>query len=450
MRFAKATWLRTAAAVVAAFVIVSLLPAAGAGSESADFYVALNGNDAWSGKLAAPNPAGTDGPFASLARARNAVRALKSVGGPPTPLTVMIREGKYFLHDALTFTNDDSGTAQAPITYRAYPGEHPVLSGGRRVTGWKTYRGQILVADLPDSKGGKGKARQLFLNGKRQIRARWPNLDPNDPLYGGWLFMQGPAEKGSIAAFQYVQGALPHHWAKPSEGEVEFYLGSGQWRSTVPIQSIDEQSRTIRLTHPGVQFDVQPWYQITPFRANNLFYVVNLLEELDQPGEWCFDSEEGRVYFWPSAGKLMATDEVEVPWQRNLIDIDGASWLKISGLTFTETMDGDNFHHEGVQGVGAMYPQANWQFGGDAVHLKNAEHCTIENNRFDAVGCNAIYLEGYNYRNVIRRNDISEAGANGICLLGTLEKHPLFNRVEDNSIRRIGVLNKYVAGIFLG
>jgi hypothetical protein len=430
--------------------IVSLLPAAGAGSESADFYVALNGNDAWSGKLAAPNPAGTDGPFASLARARNAVRALKSVGGPPTPLTVMIREGKYFLHDALTFTNDDSGTAQAPITYRAYPGEHPVLSGGRRVTGWKTYRGQILVADLPDSKGGKGKARQLFLNGKRQIRARWPNLDPNDPLYGGWLFMQGPAEKGSIAAFQYVQGALPHHWAKPSEGEVEFYLGSGQWRSTVPIQSIDEQSRTIRLTHPGVQFDVQPWYQITPFRANNLFYVVNLLEELDQPGEWCFDSEEGRVYFWPSAGKLMATDEVEVPWQRNLIDIDGASWLKISGLTFTETMDGDNFHHEGVQGVGAMYPQANWQFGGDAVHLKNAEHCTIENNRFDAVGCNAIYLEGYNYRNVIRRNDISEAGANGICLLGTLEKHPLFNRVEDNSIRRIGVLNKYVAGIFLG
>ena len=92
------------------------------------------------------------------------------------------------------------------------------------------------MADLPGSKGGKWKSRQLFLNGKRQTRARWPNLDPNDPMYGGWLFMDGPAEKGSITAFQYPQGALPHHWAKPSEGEVEFYLGSGQWRSTVPIQ----------------------------------------------------------------------------------------------------------------------------------------------------------------------------------------------------------------------
>ena len=83
-------------------------------SASADFYVALDGNDAWSGKLAAPNPAGTDGPCASLARARNAVRAPKSVEVPRAPLTVIIRGGKYFLHEALTFTNDDSGIAEAP------------------------------------------------------------------------------------------------------------------------------------------------------------------------------------------------------------------------------------------------------------------------------------------------------------------------------------------------
>ena len=79
-----------------------------------DLYVATDGNDAWSGKLAAPNPAGTDGPCASLARARNAVRAPKSVEVPRAPLTVIIRGGKYFLHEALTFTNDDSGIAEAP------------------------------------------------------------------------------------------------------------------------------------------------------------------------------------------------------------------------------------------------------------------------------------------------------------------------------------------------
>ena len=172
-----------------------------------------------------------------------------------------------------------------------------------------------------------------------------------------------------------------------------------------------------------MQFDVQPWYQLTPFQAGNAFYVVNLLEELDQPGEWYFDSDEGRIYFWPPAGKLKAGDEIVVPWQRNLIDIDGASWVRITGLTFTETMDGDNFQHAGMQGVDSMYPQANWQYGGDALHMKNTEHCTIEENRFEAVGCNAIYLEGYNYRNVIHRNDIAEAGR-GICLLGTIKSIP--------------------------
>jgi parallel beta-helix repeat protein len=449
MRILTITPVRLATVFVTLFVI-SLLPRAGASSPDADFYVAPNGRDSWSGKLPAPNGAGTDGPFATLGHAREAVRALKSVGSLKAPITVMIRAGKYFLEDPVVFSAEDSGTRQYPITYQAYVGERPVLSGGRRVSGWKPYRGDILMADLPGSKGGKWKFRQLFLNGQRQIRARWPNFEPTDPLYGGWAFMEGPAEKGSTTAFQYPSGAFPRHWAKPSEGEVEFYEGTGQWRSTVPIRSIDEQRRIIRLTHPGVQFDSSPWYQSISFSPNNPFYVLNLLEELDQPGEWCLDAEDGRLYFWPPAGKLTKADEVVVPALRYLVDISGASWLKFSGLTFTETLDGDNFHHEGVQGAGAMYAQANWQFGGDALHMKEAEYCTIEGNHFQAVGGNAIYLEGYNYRNLIRGNEIAYAGANGICLLGTIEKHPLFNRVEDNTIHHVGVLNKYVAGVFLG
>lgn len=155
MRISIAMQLRTATAI-AGFMTLGLLSALGANTASADFYVALNGNDAWSGKLAAPNPPGTDGPFATQARARNAVRALKAAGGVRTSLTVMIRGGKYFLPNPLTFTGDDSGTAEAPVTYQAYPGEQPVLSGGRRVTGWKPYRGQILMADLPGSTGASG------------------------------------------------------------------------------------------------------------------------------------------------------------------------------------------------------------------------------------------------------------------------------------------------------
>jgi hypothetical protein len=92
------------------------------------------------------------------------------------------------------------------------------------------------------------------------------------------------------------------------------------------------------------------------------FYVANLLEELDQPGEWCLDSERGVIYFWPPDGSLKPNDEVVIPALFSLVDIEGASWLRFSGFTLTETMDGDNTQHLGVEGAGAMAWQPGWRY----------------------------------------------------------------------------------------
>ena len=182
----------------------------------ATFFVATKGNDAWSGKLAEPNTEKTDGPFANLVRARNAARELKEKGDPKGPLTVMARGGKYFLQDTLVLSEADSGTQDCPVTYTAYPGEKPILSGGRKLTDWKPYKGRILQCDLPAAKGGKWKFRQLFFNGQRQIRARYPKFDPDNPIYGGWAFTDGPAEPGSSLAFKLRPGTLERHWKKPA------------------------------------------------------------------------------------------------------------------------------------------------------------------------------------------------------------------------------------------
>ena len=201
--------------------------------------------------------------------------------------------------------------------------------------------------------------------GRRQIRARWPNLDPEHPIYGGWAFTEGPAEEGSRRAFRYKPGTFERHWAKPTEGEVHYFAHIGGWSSTVPIQSVDEEHRILTLVHDGWQFDVPGWYMPVCFTEDNRFYVENLLEELDQPGEWCLDTEEGRLYFWPP-GDAVEPGEVVVPALGCLVDLRGASWIGISGFTFTETMDGDNFHHEGTEGCGAMYPRPGWRYCGDA------------------------------------------------------------------------------------
>ena len=91
---------------------------------TADFYVATHGNDAWSGRLPSPNAGMTDGPFASLERARNAIRAKKSAAGG---MSVVIRGGVYARSATLTLGKDDSGAPGAPIVYRGFP-EQRLLS----------------------------------------------------------------------------------------------------------------------------------------------------------------------------------------------------------------------------------------------------------------------------------------------------------------------------------
>ena len=91
-------------------------------------YVSTEGDDSWSGRLPEPNADRTDGPFATLKRARDEIRRLKSEGKLEGPAIVRIRGGIYFLEEPFVLTPDDSGTAEAPIVYEAYDGEEPIIS----------------------------------------------------------------------------------------------------------------------------------------------------------------------------------------------------------------------------------------------------------------------------------------------------------------------------------
>ncbi len=420
------------------------------------FFVATDGNDSWSGTLPEPNAQRTDGPFATLARARAAVRELKVSDGLREPVTVMVRGGKYYLENTLILNTADSGTQECRIAYTAYPGEKPVLSGGKRLTGWQPYQGKILRCDVPEAKGGKWKFRQLFFNGERQVRARYPNYDPDNPLDGGWLRMGEPAQPGSFTAFKYDPDTFKRRWAKFSEAEA---LIVNDWgvTSIIPIKTVDEGNRTITLVDGVQDFNVLPWFISTPLgpEYDYRYRVENVLEELDQPGEWCLDWQEGKAYFWPPTDEI-AEAEVTAPVLDCLLDIRNASWLTISGFTFTETANaGCNMHRAGHDGYGAQFPAGDHKYCGEALHMRGAEHCCIERNYFCAVGGNGIYAEDRNLRNVIRHNEISHAGHCGVVLIGTKyllhgPRHPIYNKVEDNHIHHCGVFNKYVAGIFLG
>ncbi len=421
------------------------------------FYVATNGNDDWSGKQREPNPPKTNGPFATLTAARDAIRALKADGGLQQPVEVLVREGTYYLSEPLHLSAEDSGSLDCPITYKAFPGEQPILSGGKVITGWHPYEGQIMCAELPEAKEGKWKFKQLFFNGQRQIRARYPDYDPDDPLYGGWAFVEEliAGQDSDAPVFRYDPNFSPGKWAKPQQGEVFIFPWRCWVNDIVPIKQVDWENDLIELARTCAGH---------PLMVGNRFYVENLLEELDQPGEWCLDTETGMLYFWPPTGPVQDA-EVTAPVADRLIELCGTGdqpihHVRISGLTFTQTL--------------ALFPPPRLFWGpptsaGYAVYLEGAEDCSIVHNSFVAVGGDAVRLQGYNARNRVVGNEISDAGAQGICLAGTPGGLPYTwrdnaealeqaasgmaksrsNLISRNHIHHCGVIDKLGSGVYV-
>jgi len=190
-------------------------------------FVSVSGNDRWSGKIPEPNLARTDGPFATIVRARNEIRKMKTGSVLKAAVTVYIRGGTYYIPETITFGPGDSGSRACPVTYKAYPGESPVISGGRRITGWSRYRGKIQSVSLPEVKSGKWYFRSLFADGQRQTRARYPNIDPENPYRGGFLYVTKTGDEHKRLMVTNVFNAgdwLEYRVDVPVDGDYTFWV----------------------------------------------------------------------------------------------------------------------------------------------------------------------------------------------------------------------------------
>lgn len=376
-------------------LIVALCAAAATGSPGAasapapaptTFYVAVNGHDGWSGTLAAPNAAKTDGPFASVSHARDAIRALKVAGPLAKPVRVLVRGGTHALREPFILGPEDSGTAAAPITYAAYPGEKPVLSGGHALSGWKRYRGDVWTCAIGDL-GPEGlRFRQLFCRGERQVPARWPNRDPKRPRTGGFLTCESSPQMATGKEIRYPAGAFPRRWARPSEVEVLIYPSPNWTNRRVPIESVDGKQRLLRLSRSAGT--LQP---------GNRFYVYNAIEELDAPGEWYLDRRDSMLYFRPPAG-MKSPDSVTVPVLENLI-----------------VLRGDFGKSEFVEHVSLSHLVLECCHG-NAVVLRGARHCGLIGCGVRQAGGAGVVLDAGSSFCRVAGNDIAYPGGHAIAM----------------------------------
>lgn len=397
-------------------------------------YVSPVGSDRWSGKLPAPNAAKSDGPVATLERARDLVRELKRAKGLPNRgLVVELQAGVYELGQNFLLTLEDSGTAQCPITYRAARSKEVRIVAGRVIKCFKPVtdpailarlvpeaRSRVLQTDLKaqgitkyppmvssTSWASSDPGLEVFFADEPMTLARWPNegythiVDVKGPTH---IDNQINVTKEGIFTYE---GDRPSRWI----GEPDL-MTNGFWMydwadQRFRVQSIDTSTRTITLENSTMH--------VYGFRRGQWYYIYNALSEIDKPGEWYLDRQKGILYFWPT--KPLNQGKVMVSILQDIVTMQDASYVNLQGLTL-----------ECAQANGISIR------GGQCSRI---EKCTIRN-----LGGAAINIEG-GYKHEVLGCDMYNLGNGGVNInagnRSTLS--PAMHSVENCHIYKFGRWN---------
>jgi len=434
------------------------------GETRANFFVAKHGNDA--------NPGTEEWPFASLSWARAAARTLL----PQTkqPITVLVGEGTYYLTEPLVFGPEDSGSPEAPVTYAAASPGAVTISGGRRLEcQWRPFRDGIMMCELPEVKTEGLVFTQLFVNGARQIRARFPNCSPAEPGGSGYIqaagalpddlhdpcpgpnddmTFSGDAPRGvrfDPATFTKKQ------WSKPEEAVIHIfqsdYWGNLQWR----IKALDSDNHVLWFGEGGQQMGAK-WYDLpAEVDEGSQFYVENVFEELDAPGEWYLEARAGMLYYLPPEGVDLSTAVVEVPVLQQAVRFLGTERAPVHDIV----LRGFRFAHTASTFLEeyAVPSLSDWAIHrGGTVFLQGAQRCRIEQCWFDAVGGNAVFVNLHNRAVTVTGCKFTQAGDSAVCFVGSLEltngtqrNFPYECQATNNLIHDCGIFGKQVAGVYI-
>ena len=423
--------------------------------------VAPNGNDRWSGTLAAPNTDGSDGPLATLEAARLKVRE-KITLGLKKPINILIRGGEYALNETVVFGIKDSGTEQSPITYRAFPGEQPVFTGGKILTDWKRVASDLIGVS------GKAKGQLWYINLPSELNGKWKITTLYDgttmlPRTRSGVFKVADSHQQDIVNeeckklgrivkrndepvtlrrdFKFNEGDLKN-W--DNETDIEILLSPlHPWLvNMLPIEKIDVSNQTAHTT-------VEPTYGVKP---GNKYQVENAIDHLDEPGEWIFSSKEGRIYLWPVRPLTQA--DIRAPYLQELIRVEGkedgkrVNHLNFEGLTFRHGLrDTWKPGDIGIQHDWDMYDKGN-----AVMRFRHSEHCAVKSCTFEASSGGGVRFDLYSQHNTVADCVFAHLGGTGILFSGygpgTKDENKS-NTISNNYIHHVGSIYKHSPGIYL-
>ena len=361
------------------------------------FYVAVDGNDTQAGTREAS--------FATLQRALAQVAALNAQGAwPAGGVQILLRKGVYAIKESVKLGSEVSGREGAPLTIAACDGEAVHLSGGVAVTGFHPVEDPGILARLPEEardkvqvcdlkaqgitdyghmepRGFAGKAyvsaMELFLDGQPMQLARWPN---EGFVRTGKVLDPGEFKEGRGGVFDFENERLGR-WMQARDIWLYGYWFWDWADNAIGVTSIDPGTHRIQTAHTSP-------YGI---KEGQSFYAFNLLEEIDQPGEWYLDRETGLLYFYPPADLAKVSLMLSLT-REPLIEANQVSYVNFQGL---------------IVELGA----------GDGLVINGGEHCLVAGCLVRRLGATGITLkEGHGHG--VLGCELHTLGRGGVVMAG--------------------------------
>jgi hypothetical protein len=360
------------------------------------------------------------------------------------------------------FGQADSGTKDHTITYAAYPGETPVFSGGVTITGWHRLEdssalppaahGKVWVTDLPETRGGKWRFHALFDAGGLLPRARSDGFKPLPGLETAddWDMTFATTEEKSLLRFP--KGAPLRNWPNLDDVEIRVFPWGDWTMNLLVLRSVNvergEATTTLPATNPMavISGGAKP---LTPEEGPDLLksvWVENVLEALDEPGEWVLNTHEGRLYLWPrvnSPGEnIVAPRLVELIRVEGRVDMEGPADTPVTnlvfrGLTFTHgERDVLSAADIGIQHDYEMYDKAT-----ALVRFRATEHCLVDECHFTASGGTGVRFDLHSQYNRVQRSLFDHLGKSGVMICGYgpgVKDVSHHNEVINNHIHDLG------------
>ncbi|WP_319501861.1 PDZ domain-containing protein [uncultured Draconibacterium sp.] len=318
---------------------------------------------------------------------------------------------------------------------------------------WENYNDNIFVSEVKSpSADGDLVVDQLIVNGKPQILARYPNYNEAGGFWQGYA--ADAISKERVAGWKNPEGAIFH------------VMHGGKWGGFhYKITGVDENGEAIL---EGGKQNNRPSRPHPEYRM-----VESVFEELDSPGEWYFDKEVGKIFYWPEAGIDISNAACEGVVLKNLIELKGSEESPVQDIS----IEGIRFEHTKRTFFETYEPllRSDWTiYRGAALFIEGAENCSVKNCEFTNLGGNVVFVSSYNRNIQISGNHIHECGASAICFVGDASavrspsfqygqfvelaemdtvagpKNNLYPKdciAEDNLIHRIGRVEKQTAGV---